>query len=647
LISEQNAAFVPLERFLLNPRAAHYFLLFLMQQRQHFELYFWLHVEYVLKKYATTDKALFWTLTFDLIKKAEADSAAIQASTKAGLKQAMKTQSLEDALSMFAVAQQEICLVLNASWYERFVKSPLYSLALSDRGAKTLLDSDSEDDDEDDGPSLRDSFSEYDSIADIPTGERPLLVHHVESEDSDSDLDDGKPMKLNLESIIRSTTLPEGLQVHYRPNYPIQPMVLREDECPVIDAIVLFKTIFTESGPRLELSYVRKDQAPRESPSAETQRKISELAKRIQPYFVPHGRFVSSQKDPDALFPFVVIQNGELGTLYGMCYTSYIEFTEGEFIAQGMGVVSPYPLVDGLRAIVSHHVLNAVDPLSPDVVRPLYNVPAPSPTSAPLNTSSSSKQKVPSRRNSGTLLDLPPPPRIDFSLSILFANLSTAVVLEVVANALLEHSIILLSSSMTALTVSAEAIRCLLNPFSWCHIYIPLLPKALLSYLHCPTPILVGIHQSCATRDDLPIPSPSTCAVIVDLDRGTIEYLGSRKLQWPTMGLQDDATTPIALVQSFESAKAKLDELFHPSCINLDDLAPPSRISPLPSSFPEATVRSIFHRLISDLLYDHSAACLVVGDAEESVIIFDELKFTCQRPPHEGPFIECLIRTQC
>ncbi|KDO32436.1 hypothetical protein SPRG_02913 [Saprolegnia parasitica CBS 223.65] len=653
-VSEHTAAFVPLDRFLTNPRAAHYFLLFLMQQRQHFELYFWLHVEYVLKK-CTSDVTLFWTLTHDLLKKASVDSSAIQAPTKASLADALRLQSKDAALAAFSVAQSEICLVLNASWYERFVKSPLYTLALSDKAAKTLLDSDSDSDDDDEHVNatkrrstavLRDSFSEYDSISDIPNSERPPLVHHVESEDSDSD--DEAPVRLNLESIIRSTSLPDGLQVHYRPNYPLTPMVLREDlvSTPVIDAIVLFKTITTEtSGTRLELSYVRKDKSPSLPPSPESQRKVSDLAKRIQPYFVPHGKLVSPAPEPDVLFPFVVLQNGDLGTLYCMCYTTYVARGDAEFIAQGVCVASPFPLIDGLRSIVARHLLDTPTPLLPDHVRRLYTLPAPSPTSAPLPAPS--PNALLHRRHSGTLLDLPAPPRIDFGLAPLFATLSNALVLEVVANALLEHSILLLSSSLSALTLSAEAIRCLLAPFAWCHIYIPVLPKSLLSYLHCPTPILVGIHQSCATRDDLPLPSPSSCAIVVDLDRGTLEYLGPRKLQWPNMGLLDDATSPIRLVDAFATAKAQLDTLLVcPSALQLDAVGPrPSSV--LPTTFPNADVRGVFYKLVANLLFDHTAASLVVGDATESVIIFDEHKFTALRPAYETPFIECLIRTQC
>ncbi|EQC41873.1 hypothetical protein SDRG_00729 [Saprolegnia diclina VS20] len=658
-VSEHTAAFVPLDRFLTNPRAAHYFLLFLMQQRQHFELYFWLHVEYVLKK-CTSDMTLFWTLTHDLLKKARVDSSAIQAPTKANLADALQIQSKDAALAAFGVAQAEICLVLSASWYERFVKSPLYTLALSDKAAKTLLDSDSDSDDDDDEhhqdtdkrrstAMLRDSFSEYDSISDIPNSERPPLVHHVESEDSDSDDEAPTSMRLNLESIIRSTSLPDGLQVHYRPNYPLTPLVLREDlvSTPVIDAIVLFKTITTEnSGTRLELSYVRKDKSPALPPSPESQRKVSDLAKRIQPYFVPHGKLiVTGVPELDVLFPFVVLQNGDLGTLYCMCYTTYVARGDAEFVAQGVCVASPFPLIDGLRSIVARHLLDTPTPLLPDHVRRLYTVPAPSPTSAPLPTPS--PNALLHRRHSGTLLDLPAPPRIDFGLAPLFATLSNALVLEVVANALLEHSIILLSSSLSALTLSAEAIRCLLAPFAWCHIYIPVLPKSLLSYLHCPTPILVGIHQSCATRDDLPLPSPSSCAIVVDLDRGTLEYLGPRKLQWPNMGLLDDASSPIRLVDAFTTAKAQLDTLLVcPSALQLDAVGlRPS--SALPTAFPDADVRGVFYKLVANLLFDHTAASLVVGDATESVIIFDEHKFTALRPAYETPFIECLIRTQC
>ncbi|CAK4081952.1 unnamed protein product [Aphanomyces euteiches] len=622
---EQNAVFVPMDRFLTHPRAAHYFLLFLMQQRQHFELYVWLHVEYVIKPAAeASSDALFWSLVTDLAQKASVDSAAIQDSTKAALQAAITAADMNAALAALKTAQQEIVLLLSASWYERFVKSQLYLLALNDRSSKKLLDSDS---DTDDQP----SYSEYDTEASIPLSS---LVHHEEeSDDSDDDDDNYASDRLDLESIIRSTNLPTGLQVHYRPNYAVTGHTLSDLEATNgVDAILLFKTSLERSSG-LEVSYVRRTKdAPPATPDG--QRKIQELAKRIQPFLVPNGNITTDTPRQPAIFPFLVLQNGHDDNLYGVTYVISCPMDAG-YGVQGMCVLSTYPLIDSLRHLVKSHRLRhgPENCMLPDAARELY-VAEKSPV-----VGIAEEFVLPRTLR---FLDLPTPPlRLDFSLDEFFGRLSTAAALEVLANALLEHSVIFVSSSYTALTTCAEAVRALLNPFSWCHIYIPLLPKALLSYLQCPTPILVGVHQATTTRDDLPIPSDAAAAVVVDLDRGTLEYLGARRVVWGDMGLNDPSDLHIRVVDAFYDAKAKLD------AINPWSLKASDGVEDIATGVPSAqSRRAICHELVSSLLINHNAAALVVGDAHESVIMFDEKKFTSLRPPHETPFLECLVRTQ-
>ena len=630
---EQNVAYVPMDRFLTHPRAAHYFLLFLMQQRQHFELYVWLHVEYVIKP--SVDDG-FWVLVSDLEQKAAVDSAAIQDATKKDLRAAIAARNLADTLAALKLVQQDIFLLLSASWYDRFVKSHLYTLALNDRATKRMLDSDSDTEE-------KPSFSEYDTeTAMIPTS---ILVHHEESdEDEDSDDDDEgderKPSKLDLESIIRSTNLPTGLQVHYRPNYHIPTHKLSDlDQLNGVESVVLFKTSLDRpaSGPRIEVSYVRRDKTQHTTP--ENQKKIQELAKRIQPFLVPHGELLSASPGRTAIFPFLVVQNGAAGgNLYGVSYVTSCTMDDSlDFGVCGMCLLSTFPLLDSLRTLLSQHLRRYPDnPMAPDTARLLYQEKEIG--SLVIRGGGGEVQQ-----NCTVLLPglaLPPLARLDFNLDVLFDSLSSAVLLEVLANALVEHSVIFLSSSYTALMTCAEALRALLSPLSWCHIYIPLLPKALLSYLHCPTPIMVGVHQTTTTRDDLPIPSDASCVVVVDIDRGTLEYLGARRLVWPGMGLQDAAhPCKIVLPDAFQVAKGKLDVLRrnHISCT--DDLD-------VDVVTCDQSRREVCHELVSSMLCHYNDASLVVGDAHESVIMFDEKKFTSRRPTHEVPFLESLARTQ-
>jgi hypothetical protein len=58
---------------------------------------------------------------------------------------------------------------------------------------------------------------------------------------------------------------------------------------------------------------------------------------------------------------------------------------------------------------------------------------------------------------------------------------------------LTEYKIILLSDHASILTLVCETVCGWLYPFSYYHIYIPVLPLRLLNYIQAPMPFLVGI----------------------------------------------------------------------------------------------------------------------------------------------------------
>ncbi|POM72617.1 Hypothetical protein PHPALM_10634, partial [Phytophthora palmivora] len=285
--TEDGTRRIPMERVLQQPRAAHYFLLFLMQSRQHFELYFWLHVEYVLKPVLEeTNYELFWRLARVLVDKAQNDSQAITLATKNDLYLAIASRRLDEKLqppqpvakALFNKAQQEIFAMLRSSWFDRFIKSDLYKVALKD----SLIHFDLVESKEDSPPKLLSrafSSAEYSRVHTGADGtdasgsgadsDEDRLVQENEEEradskalttdnsdhmsasnseagsQSDSEESDDRgfaKVVLNLESIIRLTKLPEGLQVHYRPNYDPPNANIpapKDDDCG-IDTILTF-----------------------------------------------------------------------------------------------------------------------------------------------------------------------------------------------------------------------------------------------------------------------------------------------------------------------------------------------------------------------------------------------------------------------
>jgi hypothetical protein len=56
-----------------------------------------------------------------------------------------------------------------------------------------------------------------------------------------------------------------------------------------------------------------------------------------------------------------------------------------------------------------------------------------------------------------------------------------------------ERRVILTAASPTTLSACAHALLSLLRPLQWPHIFVPLLPAALVSMVCAPMPFLVGV----------------------------------------------------------------------------------------------------------------------------------------------------------
>jgi hypothetical protein len=66
-------------------------------------------------------------------------------------------------------------------------------------------------------------------------------------------------------------------------------------------------------------------------------------------------------------------------------------------------------------------------------------------------------------------------------------------------------------------------LKSLLHPFKWCHVLVPVFPKALVELLEAPLPILAGIMNSqmkCLTVD----PNEDSFRNWVFLDQGKIQW---------------------------------------------------------------------------------------------------------------------------
>lgn len=85
-------------------------------------------------------------------------------------------------------------------------------------------------------------------------------------------------------------------------------------------------------------------------------------------------------------------------------------------------------------------------------------------------------------------------------VSFLFQQLGIKNVLSLFCAVMTEHKILFHSKSYTRLTDSCRALTALMYPFRYSHVYIPILPAALIEVLSTPTPFIMGVHSSLQTE---------------------------------------------------------------------------------------------------------------------------------------------------
>lgn len=110
-------------------------------------------------------------------------------------------------------------------------------------------------------------------------------------------------------------------------------------------------------------------------------------------------------------------------------------------------------------------------------------------------------------------------PFADADLKSLFTCLSPPQVLTLLSCALLERRLVFCGSSLTTVSACVHSLSALMYPFHWQHVYIPVLPTQLSSYLCAPFPFIIGIHTT--TLEELHS-LPTEKIVIIDTDRHTI-----------------------------------------------------------------------------------------------------------------------------
>ncbi|XP_067212616.1 DENN domain-containing protein 5B isoform X1 [Linepithema humile] len=125
----------------------------------------------------------------------------------------------------------------------------------------------------------------------------------------------------------------------------------------------------------------------------------------------------------------------------------------------------------------------------------LHNIPVPLP-------GKSLKFYVPNDEPAKSPLELvihqPSPmlelPMLDYPLKDVFTWLGADCLIQLFTCVLLENQVLLRSSDFHKLMAVSECITALLFPFSWQHVYVPILPASLHHFLDAPVPFIMGLH---------------------------------------------------------------------------------------------------------------------------------------------------------
>ncbi|KAI8506705.1 DENN domain-containing protein 5B, partial [Branchiostoma belcheri] len=192
------------------------------------------------------------------------------------------------------------------------------------------------------------------------------------------------------------------------------------------------------------------------------------------------------------------------------------------YVTKSICLITPLPFIQACKKFLSQLYEAISSPSQPPlpvesyVYNILYEVPLPPPgRSLQFNAA---KGAVTCHRPSANEL-----PLFDFHIREMFTLLGVDSVLQLWTCALLEKHILLYSQDYHRLMLLAESLSVLLFPFTWQHVYVPILPASLLHFLDAPVPYIMGLHHS--GRDDrsqLQLPHEASLC-FVDIDNHTVE----------------------------------------------------------------------------------------------------------------------------
>ena len=188
-------------------------------------------------------------------------------------------------------------------------------------------------------------------------------------------------------------------------------------------------------------------------------------------------------------------------------------------VCQGLRLLAPEALADFVGRVCA--------PKPMPLMGESFRVTVPRPLAAPSQSSPAVTHVLPDELRF----------QMPASDSTMFADVPTAALLHAlgprryvlfITALLLERRVIMVSNNLRKLTVCVHGGLAAIQPLTWQHIFIPLLPSRLLSYACAPYPFLIGLHGT--HLEEILDPEGELAlseVLVVDLDRGELHVAGA------------------------------------------------------------------------------------------------------------------------
>ena len=224
----------------------------------------------------------------------------------------------------------------------------------------------------------------------------------------------------------------------------------------------------------------------------------NELAKRISGFCFPDATEFPKETMENERFSFV-LTDSDAGRKFGYCLRHLRRDTK---LPIAYTVITSYPCPELYYKIVeriAYHYENSSSALLTQFLESVIKNSIPPPgKSFTIELNGNENWNITREENQTPLNQFP----IDIFLSLI----TPENIVKIFSSLLLERRIIYCASTLANLSIVVQAMMTLIYPFTWQHIYIPILPESLLDCCCAPMPFVVGILRTSLDRvEQLPM----------------------------------------------------------------------------------------------------------------------------------------------